>query len=189
MKKIIIYFTLPLLLLSCSLRKGVSFSEVSQGFIPFNEMLRYELVHPMGFQNIYMVDTIRLNNPVVFRTENGPLLIMEREAFDSFTGKKEELLERDDTFLYASFLLPNLPMWFFQRYNIGNDCPLEQSSEKRENISSRIFYFKEQPVFFQMYLVNGVFYRDSFVGIDGDSGFSDRRAWFNYYRLLIPVCE
>ncbi len=173
MKKNIIYGILLLFSLSCTSYRGTPWSEIPD----------YE--HPIGFKNMYIVDTIRFENPILFWIDLHPF-VMEKAAFDSFNGTSEDLFRHDDVFLMCDILPLELPSSYFNDYLIARYPEVEKISTTNRNIS-RTFHIKDESVAFLLLLVNGRFYNRKFTGLPEPSPVSDKREKFNYYRVVIPL--
>ena len=133
---------------------------------------------------MYVVDTIRFENPVIFWI-NEYHFIMEKDAFLSFNGTEEEIFERDDTFLLSYFFSFSLPSKYFHDYLIATNPEGENISTTNKHIE-RAFHIKETNIEYLLLLVNGYFFNHRFTGFM-QSPVSDRRAKFNYYRVVVPI--
>ena len=177
MRKILVYsaFFVPLLV-SCAIEKGIAFSDIS----------KYESNE--GYKNLYVVDTIQIDTPVRFFTKSGYQFIMSKKNFDLFNGSEKELFENDNAFLVGELPM-GLPPATFNRYFVGDDCYKfsELSSEKKKDIRT-IYYYKTNPDYFILLLVNGNYYNHAFCGIDGPPIIKSRGKKFNYYKVVIPIC-
>jgi hypothetical protein len=176
MKKHILLVFFILLLSSCVSQKGISFNDIPE----------YESSD--GYKNLYVVDTIQIDTPVRFFTKSGYEFIMSKRHFTLFNGSEKELFENDNAFLVGELPM-GLPPARFYRYFVGENCykSLELSAEKKKDIRT-IYYFKTNPDYFILLLVNGNYYNHAFCGIDGAPPIKDNGKKFNYYKVIIPFC-
>ena len=175
MRKIIIYSTFSIsLLISCVSEKGNSFNNIPQ----------YESNEK--YKNLYIVDTIQIDTPIRFFTKNGYEFIMSKKNFDSFNGSEKDLFKSNKTFLVGDLPL-GLPISFYEKCYDANDCSSEKLVTNKKSIAT-VYYYKENPNFFILLLVNGDYFNSAFIGIDGAHPIKDKKIKFNYYKLVIPIC-
>jgi hypothetical protein len=174
MRKMIVYsaFFIPLLL-SCVSKKG----------IPFADILEYASME--GYKNLYIVDTIQIEAPVIFFTKSGYRFVMSKKYFDSYSGSEKTLFKTNNAFLVGDFPI-GLPLSFYKNSGKEIDCSVEKFRIKKKGIQETCY--KINPDYFILMLVNGDYYNQAFCGIDGPPAVKDKRKTFNYYKVVMPVC-
>ena len=177
MRKVICYAFLLLFLISCiSTEKGILISELP------------EYINKEGYKNLYVVDTIKIENPVRFFTKRGHQFVMSQKAYQSYDGKEKSLFKRADTFLLEHELPMGLGL--YDKYNFkGSDCA-EYSilfPDNKKGIST-IYSYSRNPDFFLLILIRGDYYNYVYTGIDGPPPIKSKNEKFVFYRVAIPYC-
>jgi hypothetical protein len=177
--KKILYLSLILLLsYSCtSKREGIYIADLP----------KYE--NEEGYKSLYIVDTIKIKEPIRVFTKKGYQFIMEKKVFESYNGKEDFFFNHSGIFLMETDLPMALPSSIFSKYAHGSDC-LEYavlSSKKKKGINN-IYSFRKSPNYFLIILIRGDYYNEVYTGIDGPPTLNIKINKLPYYRVAIPCC-
>jgi hypothetical protein len=147
-----------------------------------------------NYKNCYIVDTIKIENPIRFYTSRGEY-IMPEDKFETYKFSKNDndLLINPYTFLYAK----NYPMIIgdFLDFDLLLDekFPALKSKiydagyENFNNVKEISAYkFKKEPDFFVLLFIRADYYNLSYIGTHGPTGIKTNKKGNMFYRLVIP---
>ncbi|MBO7607170.1 MAG: hypothetical protein J6T28_06095 [Paludibacteraceae bacterium] len=143
---------------------------------------RMPYMSEFGYKNIYLVDTIRIEEPVSYITEGNYWVVTNAETFNKLKKYNDEVLLRNDVFLFEREI-PLIPIEMLDFYTERVSC---LQYDKMEDVPQSIQAKKyREPITFNFFLVNRKFYNERFTGIDGSPEVNFGKDCF-YFKLLIP---
>lgn len=143
---------------------------------------RMPYVSNFGYKNIYLVDTIRIEEPISFITEGDYWVMTSAEVFKKLKNYNDDVLLRDDVFLFESEI-PLFPIEMLDFYTESVSClQYDKIEDVPQSIQAKRY---REPITFNFFLVNRKFYNERFTGIDGSPEVNFGKDCF-YFKLLIP---
>jgi len=143
---------------------------------------RMPYISKFGYKNIYLVDTIRIEEPISFITEGNYWVMTSAEVFKKLKNYNDDVLLRDDVFLFESEI-PLFPIEMLDFYTERVSCLMrDEVKNTPQSIQARKY---REPITFNFFLVNRKFYNERFTGIDGSPKVNFGKDCF-YFKLLIP---
>lgn len=145
-----------------------------------------------NFSYFYVVDTIKIDNPVVFyKTNQSGMFVKSLKTIKEIKRNIKKIVRNDETYIYGEDLyrffddVKKIEMYKYPDY--GN-CEFETESIEGKN--GIVFKkFKIKPKRFILALINASFY-DNQIKIYGK-----KKSVFNnydkslYYKIVFPLCE
>ncbi|MBR5971240.1 MAG: hypothetical protein IK017_01130 [Paludibacteraceae bacterium] len=117
-----------------------------------------------GYKNIYLVDTIRIENAVSFTTTGGHRVITSDSVFHQLKSYNDDILKRDNVFLLSCFGIRPIEIWKFSTSWFDNShLKYEHIENTPENISAIRFH---GTYISRLFLMTRKFYNDWFSGMD-----------------------
>lgn len=142
--------------------------------------------HEIGYKNIYLVDTVKIENPVSFTTTDGRRRVMTSyEIFSTLKIFNDDVLQIEGVFLFDTSF-PGVPI---ELYHL---CPgyehVNFESNDIEGVPRSINARKySNPITFSVYLINQKFYNTYFTGIDTPYMFDNTKMDHMYMLMLFPI--
>lgn len=142
--------------------------------------------HEFGYKNIYLVDTIKIENPVSFTTTEGRRRVMTSyEIFSTLKNFDDDVLQIEGVFLFDTSF-PGVPIELYYlcpgyeyvnfEYSDIEDAPRSINARKYSN-----------PITFSVYLIKQKFYNTYFTGIDTPYIFDNTKMDHMYLPMLFPI--
>lgn len=145
-----------------------------------------------GKMNFYVVDTITINDPIVFYKENqSGLFIGDKNEIESFNLRKmKNLISKKNIFIYSSEFYKHLPIEEFDNYNYPDYGSCKFEKEYFKDIKGIVYRkFKSNPTKFILALINASFYdrKNTTYGLKPTvfRGFEKEI----FYKIVFPICE
>ena len=137
-----------------------------------------------GYKNVYIVDTLSIENPVSFVTKGGYWVMTSAEVFSELKSYGDNVLENDGVF-YLYTHQEALPIEVLEHFPEGKHCFGESDiiEGTPKNIYARRYRNK---IDFVLLLVKQSFYNEKLTGIDGPPRLKFKTDHL-YYKILIPV--
>lgn len=146
-----------------------------------------EYYNSSGYKSFYVVDTIKISNPIMFLTDKGRQFVMSKSVFDSCNCDEESLLLNPDAFLLEDYIPFFLPYEMHIKYVSDSEYfaynnPIK-STKKGVDL---IFTYSKEPVFFLLTFIRGDYYNYACTGIDGPPPIKMKNFNLLFYRVVIP---
>ena len=143
-----------------------------------------------NYKNFYIVDIIKIDNPVRFYTKSGRELIMSEKNFATykFTKNDKNLLSCPSAFLYAN-ILPwdnDFPQNIDDKYMTTNSAIYGDDFIKFiNNKGVESYVFKKMPDFFLLVFIRADYFNRFYSPLDGAPGIEYKNINM-YYKMVIP---
>lgn len=137
-----------------------------------------------GYKNVYIVDTLSIENPVSFVTKGGYWVMTSAEVFSELKSYGDNVLENDGVFIFETISIA-FPIEIQDRLPKGKYCIGESDIIKGtpKNIYARRYRNK---IDFVLLLVKQSFYNEKLTGIDGPPRLKFKTDHL-YYKILSPA--
>lgn len=173
--KSVVILLLVIIGVSCSRKKYISNSEL-------------EIKDPGNYYNFYIVDTIRIDDPIRIHSEKfGGQFVVSRPVLKEYNGKRDFFL-RPDVFLLSGDLYWDLPPGLYDKYKYPDygGCNLVKSESIQ--VGLEVYEYKSSSMEFILGLINGDFYnkRHNSYNYFGLQKHDNKNA---YYRVVYPLCR
>lgn len=177
MEKYLYFLLLILTTTSCQLIGQHAFSKQA------------DYINQEGYKNFYIVDTLMIDNPVLFYTKEGHPFVMSRTSFNLFKGSTSSLFKRNDAFLFDYDFPFHVPFNVYSSYlekrsSACSEYVIRLPLEKRG--ISKIYSFSRMPDYFVLILIRGDYYNQVYASMDGNPIIRKDRN--NYYKVVVPFC-
>jgi hypothetical protein len=182
MKKILSVLTV-LIFLSCTTKKDI--------------YMKPTYINKDGYKNFYIIDTIKIDNPIRFFTVSGSEFVMSQKNFETFSGKWKDynFYEQQSIFLVVDEFpksrdFPSELETVFRAKGISICYDFNYLLLfKKKGIIDNAYTFQKQPDFFLLVLIRDDFYNLCYTGLDGRPSIALKKNGFWFYRLVIPCCR
>ncbi|MDR0230154.1 MAG: hypothetical protein LBI72_13995 [Flavobacteriaceae bacterium] len=155
----------------------------------------YEYKGEPNYNSFYIVDTIKIENPIVVSISGGRGVYVLSEKTLKEYKSHEEFINRPDVFVYGgSDLYLLLPISEYGKYRFrkieSKECIGTIKSAYSPNEEISVYRFKNEIDTFLLSLINANYYYQKY------NGFHTSYAWYKeinykrvYYRIVFPYCE
>jgi len=141
-----------------------------------------------NYKNVYLVDTISINDPIIIRY-NGGRFIVPNQLLNKTVKINDKFLKRPDVFIlgdnfYRDFNSKDSIK--FVSYPEEGGCGTEKITSDIENVE--VFRYKSKSVKFLLELVNVNYYNKTHNGYNTFE--IENNDWKNsFYKVVFPLCK
>ncbi len=143
-----------------------------------------EYVTQYGYKNIYIVDTLRIENPVSFLTKGGYWVMTSYEVFSELKSYDDDVLKNDGVFLLYMHQ-EAFPIEMLEHFPEGKYCIGESDIIKGTPKKIYASRYKDK-IDFVLLLIKQSFYNDKLIGAEGPRMLRFKTNHL-YYRMLSPA--
>lgn len=161
-------------LYSCSATKG---NGISIDTIP-------SYINRDGSRNLYIVDTIKIPNPVLVLTDEGYEFTMSRSVLDEYNGEKRFFFSRPDVYLTQHSFPIGVDLSGYGNLKLNSPDSLEPVMINAKGIKKVLSYSNSNSFLFV--LINGDYYRFAYGHIGGPRVIDFGNNKFVYYKVVVP---
>lgn len=141
-----------------------------------------------NYKNFYIVDTIKINNPILFYYQRGRFVTC---ADTLFKQKKitEKFLKRPDVFVFSWNLRSDFDLSQLKRYKYKDygKCDVKKQISNYKGVE--LYRFTCDSVKFILGMINVNYFNSAHVSADGSYWIKQTDQKILYYKIVYPLCE
>lgn len=140
-----------------------------------------------GQKNLYIVDTIRIIDPVVIDTDTGHRFICSQKVFDNYDGKESYFLNHQEVYIHQCIGSTFFPPGIVLKYRISyHDMKVIEPEKKIKGIAG-LYKFTEENILFLLVLIEYNYLNRVCTGFDGSPRFDSDGHNYSYYRVVFTT--
>jgi hypothetical protein len=152
----------------------------------------YDYVGEKNYRNIYIVDTINIDDPItVFHETSGcNSFVLSRATLKYYDGKKDFFF-RPDVFICSNDLMGDMAPQTkdFYRYHPNGLCQFTFDTKEKKYKGLSIREFEQKPKYFLLGLFNDNYYYKRYNCSNGYFAYGNNNKKLVYIKILYPMCD